>query len=329
MPSLLSRLSIAGLVLLAACATDRPVNPDAPVRVTAKPVPLDSKDPARTEAGSLAYVGGVVLSSRDPRFGGLSGLRVCEDGWALAVSDNGNWVSFRIVEQDGRPTGIDRVSIAPLLDAQGRPPASKAAADAESVELTDDGVIVTMEVDHRFQVYPGVDPSRPETLRAAPRITSRPAFVADWPRDYGAEAFAAVDGDTDLVLREGADSDGTHPGIVIFDAEAVPFRYRVAAGFDPTDAIRLDDSHVLILHRRYSPLAGAAAMVAVLDMASVEAGRTVAPQEIALIAPPMTVDNMEGIAIRRVGGRIFVYLVSDNNFSNLQRTLLLKFELRR
>ena len=48
---------------------------------------------------------------------------------------------------------------------------------------------------------------------------------------------------------------------------------------------------------------------------------------IARLAPPLTVDNMEGIAIRREGGRTFVYLISDDNQSKVQRTLLLKFEL--
>ncbi|MBT3627577.1 MAG: esterase-like activity of phytase family protein, partial [Rhodospirillaceae bacterium] len=45
--------------------------------------------------------------------------------------------------------------------------------------------------------------------------------------------------------------------------------------------------------------------------------------------PPLTVDNMEGIAVRRDGaGHTLVYLVSDDNFSVLQRTLLLMFELK-
>ena len=36
---------------------------------------------------------------------------------------------------------------------------------------------------------------------------------------------------------------------------------------------------------------------------------------------------MEGVALRREGDRTFVYLVSDDNFNPLQRTLLMKFEL--
>ena len=51
------------------------------------------------------------------------------------------------------------------------------------------------------------------------------------------------------------------------------------------------------------------------------------PQDIAWLAAPLTIDNMEGLAIRKEEGRTFIYLVSDDNFSPLQRTLLLKFEL--
>jgi hypothetical protein len=42
------------------------------------------------------------------------------------------------------------------------------------------------------------------------------------------------------------------------------------------------------------------------------------------------IDNMEGIAVRRgPKGETLLYLISDDNFSPLQRTLLLMFELKR
>ena len=41
-----------------------------------------------------------------------------------------------------------------------------------------------------------------------------------------------------------------------------------------------------------------------------------------------SVDNMEGLAVRQdADGRVFAYLVSDDNFNPLQRTLLFMFEL--
>ena len=46
------------------------------------------------------------------------------------------------------------------------------------------------------------------------------------------------------------------------------------------------------------------------------------------IAPPLTVDNTEGVAARRDNaGHTLIYLLSDNNYSVSQRTLLLMFKL--
>lgn len=53
----------------------------------------------------------------------------------------------------------------------------------------------------------------------------------------------------------------------------------------------------------------------------------VASTEVARLRPPLNVDNMEALAIRKEGERRYLYIASDNNFNALQRTLLLKFEL--
>jgi hypothetical protein len=45
--------------------------------------------------------------------------------------------------------------------------------------------------------------------------------------------------------------------------------------------------------------------------------------------PPLTLDNMEGLALRRQGDRFFIYLISDDNLNSLQRTVLMKFEIDR
>ena len=83
---------------------------------------------------------------------------------------------------------------------------------------------------------------------------------------------------------------------------------------------------MLILARRFSPLSGvgAALLLAPVDLKAMTLGKS---QVLAQLAPPLAVDNMEGLAVVSQGGRTLVYLVSDDNFSPLQRTLLLKFEL--
>jgi hypothetical protein len=42
------------------------------------------------------------------------------------------------------------------------------------------------------------------------------------------------------------------------------------------------------------------------------------------------IDNMEGVAVRQgPKGETFIYMISDDNYSPLQRTVLLMFELKR
>ena len=50
--------------------------------------------------------------------------------------------------------------------------------------------------------------------------------------------------------------------------------------------------------------------------------------ELAQLVPPFTVDNFEGLAVfpDKRGGTI-IYILSDDNFNPLQRTLLLQFRL--
>jgi hypothetical protein len=47
-----------------------------------------------------------------------------------------------------------------------------------------------------------------------------------------------------------------------------------------------------------------------------------------VIERPLTIDNFEGLAVvRDPSGGVLVYLLSDDNYSPLQRTLLLRFRL--
>ena len=65
-----------------------------------------------------------------------------------------------------------------------------------------------------------------------------------------------------------------------------------------------------------------------LDAAAVGRGATLRPVEIARFGSAPTVDNFEGLAVRRdERGRLLVYMISDDNFNGFQRTLLMQFEL--
>src|SRR5262245_30269433 len=65
--------------------------------VEVSPVPLDPGDASRKTVGKLRYLGGLWLRSADPRFGGLSDLRLSADGGTLwAISDCGTGFVARL-----------------------------------------------------------------------------------------------------------------------------------------------------------------------------------------------------------------------------------------
>jgi hypothetical protein len=297
----------------------------APLPLTATPVPLDPRDPARRDVGRLRYMGGVALRSSDTAFGGLSGLAAGPGGWLLSVSDTGNWVAFRTVEARGRLVGVSDGIIAPILDENGKGAVTKSASDAEAVTWERDGsAAVSFEQGHRIQLYANIDPSRPATLRASATETLRFAATGGWPSNGGGEALATLSDGSRLWFQEdGQDRDGRSPALrIAADRTVTSLLYTPPEGYRPSDAVGLSPGLVLIVNRRFTPIEG---ISVILTTATLD--REMVVTEVARLTSPLTVDNLEGLALTRVAGRTFVYLVSDDNFLGMQRTLLLKFEL--
>ena len=322
----LMRSIVACLLLLGACSAsvaDPGPNGLAPIKITASPVALDASDPARDRVGRLRYLGGIALDSDDVRFGGLSGLRLIGPGRMLAVTDGGHWVAMNLIERGDRLAGIDSAAIGVIRGPKREPLRGKAFADAEALEAGPRGYTVAFEREHRIWHY--------RTFDAAAGSEEFPdaRWLASLPPNDGIEAIAKV-GDEWLYIAEATLPNGRHEGILLSHGQLARTYGRVAvdvpAAFRPTDAHALDANRVMILARRFSPLSGVAAALVVtsVDREKLALGPS---QTIAELAPPLTVDNMEGLAVGRSGGRTFVYLASDDNFSPLQRTLIMKFEL--
>ena len=110
-------------------------------------------------------------------------------------------------------------------------------------------------------------------------------------------------------------------------SQTTPFGYRAPEGYRPTDATLLPDGRLLILNRRIGLPQGFSAKLALLDPAKIESDKAITPQVIATLASPLLVDNMEGLAVTEENGRIIVWMISDDNFTALQRTILMQFAL--
>lgn len=350
-------IGIAALCGAWAAARGPEVPSPAPVSLQARPVPLDEGDPARERIGALVSLGGVELQGDFPGFGGYSGLRLLPDGRLLAVSDRGHWLAFRPVEQGQRLTGVAQAVHGPLLDEAGQP-LGYPDYDAEALEVLPGpegtlDILVAFEQRHRLWRYavpmpapilmggqdvgetPQQAEGRPEGLFSQRPVSLAP-LLKDWgldgwpgplPANAGLEAVAVSATGAALLLAE-----GTGRGRLRLRADApwVPIRYNSAPGFKPTDAafLPVPGRHLaLVLSRHFSILHGVAATLELVDLEAAKDG-VLPGRLLARLAPPVSVDNMEGVAVApHPAGGWSVYLMADDNQNPLQRTLLLKFHL--
>jgi len=336
----LNLVALAATALAAASSFSSRANApraDASLAVEVAPVPLDASDPARVAVGPLRYLGGLSLSSADPRFGGLSDLRVSPDGARLfAVSDCGlGFTASLSYDAGGRLAGLADPRLVALASPAGAPLAI-GETDAESLVLGD-GLEVGFEGRARIQSY-AADPA----FVGAARSLRAPSGVVACGRNGGLETMADTGDGRRLVVceaRRGASS--TVPAWVGRGAAWTEREYPLAfeggwAGepFRPTGAARLPDGDLLVLERRFPPIG---ARLVRLPQESLDSQGLLAPREIARLESPLTLDNYEGVEARRDGsGRTLVYLISDDNGcaktpssrrTGLQRTLLLLFAL--
>lgn len=317
--------AIAALALSLPIWGPAPAAAADPIAVIATQVPLDPSQPSRETVGALRYRGGLVLRSTDPRFGGFSDIHVTARGDRLvAISDKGSWLRLRpTYDEAGRLTGIAAPEMGPLIDEDGKP-LSGWAGDAEALAFLPDGsALVAFERDHRLLLYP---PSSTPFARR-PRRYPMPVGLERAPLNGGAEALAHVGSRYIVLITEKLRASGPSiAGWVGRDRHWQPFAYRRRDGFRPTGATLLPSGDLLVVERRYTAADGPAARLMVVPRAAIAPHRTVEGQEIAKIALPLTVDNFEAVAARRGPSReTLIYLMSDDNFSSTQRTLLLMF----
>ena len=98
-------------------------------------------------------------------------------------------------------------------------------------------------------------------------------------------------------------------------------------GYDVTDLAFLPDGDAVLLERRFALFGGFGCRLRRIASDCLGPGARVDGEIVYESDGSHQVDNMEGLAVHREGGEIVVSLISDNNFSSLQRTLLLEFAL--
>jgi hypothetical protein len=345
----LLRLTFAFLLLAASCAPQQPrtarqqpMQPDAALPASAlvvqsTPLPLRIDDAAVRQLGRLLWRGGVSLTANDKDFGGWSDLHVAPDGRTLhSVSDEGHWLAAEIVyDAEGNLAALARPATGPLRGLDGKPLGDKRLSDAESLaRLPDESWLVGFERDHRLWRYPTGSERDGKGLAGLPAAVEGPPELARQPLNGGLEAMVGLaDGRVVILSEEYTEQAGTTVGWVGEPVGASfrwqRFHYATIPDFRVTAIARLPDGGFVVLERAFDPLRGVRCRIVQIAAAQFVAGATVQGEEVARLAVPYQVDNLEGIAATRgPRGEMLLWLLSDNNFNRLQRTILLLFELK-
>ena len=327
----LAAARLAGLFVQSTAA--RAESGRRPVAIRAVPIPcLLPSDPERRRFGALSFRSGLVLTCEERDFGGLSALWLAPDGGTLvSLTDHGFWLSARIVRDGGRLTALAEAEMAPVLGLEGILFGIGRSADTESLAIADG--IAFVGVERRNEVL-RFEWAR-DGLEARGEPIPVPAEVKDLPGNKGLEAVGIAPAGHPLagaligIAERSRDGDEAPTrGFILTGPAQGAFDVVRSGGFEVTDITFLPGGEMLLLERFYSRAVGVKARVRRIAADAVRPGALVDGPVLFEADKSHEIDNMEGIATyRELSGATIVAMVSDDNFSAAQRTVLLEFVL--
>jgi len=289
--------------------------------VTATPLDLSA-------ISSDLSISGWALSSDHADFGGLSGAAITPSGNLLTVSDAGRFVWLTM--ESGAPTG--EAHIAYMLGPDGEPLAGAGQrsrrADAEGLALKDGLAIVSFEHDHRILAF-DLEGCGASALGAElATVANRPASMGRAMRDNG-----GLEGVSLL-------ADGQLAAVIETRDPAIPYgRVRKGGGFAVDAQVRtfaaqsgtgvdVVGDRLYTVHRDFRPGDGNYITVSVTALSDGVPSGPATP--LLTLDPSGPVDNFEAIVVAtdpETGAPRRLYILSDDNFNDRQRTLLFAIDL--
>jgi hypothetical protein len=217
-----------------------------------------------------------------------------------------------------------------MLGPDGRPITARGWFDSESIALDGSFVYVGLERVNkllRFNFAKGFTRSHGE-------VVPLPPAARKLPYNKGLEALVMVPkgqplaGTLIAISERGLDAEGNILGFLIGGRTPGQFSLRRSENFDVSDATLLPSGDLLVLERKFSLLAGVGIRIRRIALKAVAPGAVVDGPAIFTADLSNEIDNMEGIDSHVTPeGDTVLTMVSDDNFSMIQRNLLLQFTL--
>ena len=250
-------------------------------------------------------------------FGGYSALLALDNNRLEAFSDRGGRFTFLQPDQPQGSAGAANRSIA----EQRVDPAFQIELfdiEAATRDPATGQYWLAFESMHAFQRY------TPEHDGQGARLIDE---EVEWPGNAGAEAMVRLRDGRFLVINESGEEALIYPSDPLDGALAKPVTFTPPpGGFSVTEAGELPDGRIMFLLRRVvRAIPPFEARIAIADWTGNAEELALVPEivlDLSAVAPP---DNYEGLALReREDGAVDVWVISDDNLSVMQRTLVLK-----
>ncbi len=293
----------------------RKLAPPKTIAITATPLTIDDEDvEIRQKLGALRYLAGWSLASTQKGFGGISSMRVDDDGAVIALSDGGEVIRFAAAKAHSQASSellpIFRHEIGTL----------RLNWDTESMAW--DRATGTSWVG--FEGHARICRYR-DSFARIDRCASPPS-MRDWPDNGGMESLARLQDGRFIALGEDAPGpSGIDHDMLLFAGDPVdpatpaPRRmtYVAPRGYVPTDALAIGPDGLLVLNRRMTVADGFTAVLAMVDIRTMEAGSVLRGTVVAQFAAPIPHDNFEALAMsweKRAGTPVpILWVGSDDN----------------
>lgn len=270
--------------------------------------------PAAAVAPGWAVAGVWQYRAEGLRFGGFSAMFTLGPGRLRAFTDRGFRMTFSEPDQPNPNGGMNRQQVSrgwenDLIDIES---ATRDPANGDY-----------------WIGYEQVHAIQRNTIASAPDGVRDLEDLVDWPSNGGIEAMVRLADGRFVIVPETGRTGLIFARDPVAGGRPATFRFRSPAeGFAATDMAQLPDGRVLVLLRRLvwpSPDAWPpfASLLAIGDAPA--AGGTFAPRITLALGSAIPRENYEALTVRpRDDGQVDVWVMSDDNFSVIQRTLLAK-----
>lgn len=305
------------------------------ITVTSAPITMFKGAAFGEPVDGLIWRGGLEMRSDASEFGGLSGITVTGPEHQIAmVSDVGHFISGQLFyDTKGAPVELVGVRVTAIQNSGGTDLPRAFARDAEAIDtIYRNGVASAVRVGFenltRVADFDLVD-HRPD---GAAREVVIPSWLSALRNNNSLEAVciapatSPIAGST-LLITEGATVEsGNFAAFMLGKRDRGDFSLVRSPGLNPTDCAFLPNGDLLVLER------GTGFLSFVMQIRRIKS-EDVKPGaafdgEVILSASGGEIDNMEGLVVHPgPGGSTRITLVSDDNFNDWERSLLLEFSL--